>query len=61
MQRHTFDLYLETSLHISVGISTHHQEHIQMYIQHLLLVKPVLLPVAVVEEMENWRVPTLPQ
>ena len=27
MQLYTFYLYLETALHVSGGISTHHQEH----------------------------------
>jgi hypothetical protein len=31
MQRYTFYLYLETTLHISGGTSTHHQERIQLY------------------------------
>jgi hypothetical protein len=30
MQRYTVYLYLETALHVSGGISTHHQEHIQL-------------------------------
>jgi hypothetical protein len=28
--------YLETALHVS-GSTTHHQEHIQLYLQHLVL------------------------
>jgi len=41
MQRYTVYLFLETALHISGGISAHHQEHIQLlYLQHLELVKP---------------------
>ena len=47
MQRYTVYLYLETSLHVSGGISTHHQEHTQLYPQHLVLVKPVLLPATI--------------
>jgi len=46
-------LSLETALHVSGGISTHHQERIQLYLQHLALVKPLLLPAAIVEEMER--------
>jgi hypothetical protein len=38
MQRHTLYLYLETALHVSGAASTHHQEHIQLYLQHLVLV-----------------------
>ena len=32
--------YLETALHVSVGTTTHHQERIQLYLQHLVLVTP---------------------
>jgi hypothetical protein len=44
-------LYLETALHISGGTSTHHQERIQLYLQHLVFVTPLLLPAAIVEEL----------
>ena len=44
--------YLETALHISGGTSTHHQERIQLYLQHLVFVTPLLLSAAVVEELE---------
>jgi hypothetical protein len=52
MQRYTVYLYLETTLHVSGGISTNHQERIQLYLQHLVFVKPLLLPAAIVEELE---------
>ena len=52
MQRYTAYLYLETALHVSGGISTHHQENTQLHLQHLVLVKPLLLLVAIVEELE---------
>jgi len=52
MQLYTVYLYLETALHISGSTSTHHQERIQLYLQHLVLVTPLLLPVAIVEELE---------
>ena len=39
MQRYTVYLYLETALRVSGGISTHHQELTQLYLQHLALVK----------------------
>ena len=52
MQRYTVYLRLETALHVTGGISTHHQEHIQLYLQYLVLVKPLLLPAAFVEELE---------
>jgi hypothetical protein len=63
MQRYTVYLYLETALHVSGGISTHHQEHIQLYLQHLVYVTPLLLSDAIVEELEpvwvccGWRMP----
>jgi hypothetical protein len=47
IQRYTFYLYLET-----VGTSTHHQERIQLYLQHLVFVTPLLLSAAIVEELE---------
>jgi hypothetical protein len=52
MQRYTDYLYLETALDVSDGISTHHQERIQLYLQHLVFVTPLLLYVAIVEELE---------
>ena len=46
-------IYLwKTSVLVSGGISTHHQEHTQLYLQHLALVSPLLLPAAIVEKME---------
>ena len=45
-------LQLETALHVSGGTSTHHQEHIQLYLQHLVFVMPLLLSAAIVEELE---------
>ena len=47
-----FIYFWKTALHISGGISTHHQEHTQLYLQYLLLVKPLLLPSAIVEELK---------
>jgi hypothetical protein len=44
--------YLETALHVSVGIITHHQEYNELYLQHLVFVTPLLLSVAIVEELE---------
>jgi hypothetical protein len=44
--------YLETALHVSGGTSTHHQERIQLYLQHLVFVTQLLLPAAIVEELE---------
>jgi hypothetical protein len=45
-------LYLETALHISGGTSTHYQERMHLYLQHLLFVTPLLLPAAIVEGLE---------
>ena len=44
--------YLETTLHVSGDNTTHHQERKQLYLQHLVFVTPVLLPAAIVEELE---------
>jgi hypothetical protein len=52
MQRYTVYLYLETALHVSGGTSTHHQVRIQLYLQHLVFVTPLLLSAAIVEELE---------
>jgi hypothetical protein len=52
MQSYTVYLYMETALHISGGTSTHHQERIQRYLQHLVVVTPLLLSAAIVEELE---------
>jgi hypothetical protein len=71
MQRHTVYLYLETVLHVSGGTSTHHQERIQLCLQNLVFVTPLLLSAPIVEELEPvWAyathstlkpVPTLPR
>jgi len=53
MQRYTVYLYLETALHVSGGTSTHHQKHIQLYLQHLVFVTPLLLSAAIVEEQSS--------
>jgi hypothetical protein len=66
MQRHTVYLYLKTALHVSGGTSTHHQESIPLYLQHLVFVTPLLLSAAIVEELEpvsvccGWRTPQFP-
>jgi hypothetical protein len=52
MQRYTVYLYLETALHVSGGTCNHHQERIQLYLQHLVFVTPLLLSDAIVEELE---------
>jgi hypothetical protein len=52
MQRYTVYLYLETVLHVSGSTCIHHQERIQLYLQHLVFVTPLLLSAAIVEELE---------
>jgi hypothetical protein len=44
--------YLETALHVSGGTTTHHQERIQLYLQHLVFVTLLLLSTVIVEELE---------
>jgi hypothetical protein len=51
-QRYTFYLHLETALYVSGGTFTHHQEHIQPHLQHLIFFTPLLLSAAIVEELE---------
>ena len=41
-----FIYFWKTAVHVSGGISTHHREHTQLYLQYLVLVKPLLLPAA---------------
>jgi len=52
MQRYTVYLYLEIALHVLRGTSTHYQERIRLYLQQLVFVTPLLLPAAIVEELE---------
>jgi hypothetical protein len=44
--------YLETALHVSGGTATKHQERIQLYLQHLVFVTPLLLSAAIVEKLK---------
>jgi hypothetical protein len=53
MHCHTVYLYLKVALHVLGGISTHHQEDIQLHLQHLVFVTPLLLSAAIVEELEQ--------
>jgi hypothetical protein len=52
LQHYTFYLYQETVLHVLCGTSTHHQKRIQLYLQYLVFVTPLLLSAAIVEELE---------
>jgi hypothetical protein len=45
-------IYLETALHVSGGTITHHQEHKQLYLQHLVFVTPLLPSATIMEEIE---------
>ena len=53
MQRYTVYLYLETALHVSGVKSTLHQERKQLYLQHLVIVRPVLLPATIAADSSN--------
>ena len=44
--------YLATALHVSGGTATYHQERKQLYLQRMVFVTPLLLPAAIVEEVE---------
>jgi hypothetical protein len=52
MQRYTVYLYLGIALRVSGGTSTHHQERIQLYLQYLVFLTPLLLSATIVEELE---------
>ena len=43
--------YVETALHVSGGTITHHQERKQLYLQHLVFVRPLLLPAALAVQL----------
>jgi hypothetical protein len=45
-------IYLETAIYVLGGTSSHHQERKQLYLQHLVFVTPLLLPAAILEELE---------
>jgi hypothetical protein len=45
--------YLEIALHVSAGTTTHHQEHKQLYLQHLVFVTQLMLPVAIAAGSSN--------
>ena len=58
MQLYTVYLYLETALHVSSGTCTHHQERIQLYLQHLVFDTPLLLPAALRQvAVTVWQIP----
>ena len=47
-----FIYFCKTALHVSGGICTHHQEHKLLYLQYLVIVKPLLILAAIVDELE---------
>jgi hypothetical protein len=53
MQRYTVHLYLEIALHVSGGTFTYHQERIQLYLQHVVFVTPLLLSAAI--SWKSWN------
>ena len=53
MQLYTVYLYLKTALRVSGGTSTYHQERIQLYLQHLVFVTPLLLPAVIAAGSSN--------
>jgi hypothetical protein len=71
MQRYTVYLYPETALHVLGGTSTHHQERMQLHLQHLVFVTLLLLSATATGLSVLWvayathstlkPVPTLPR
>jgi hypothetical protein len=60
MQLYIIYLYVETTLHVSGGTATHYQERIQLYLQHLVLVKTVWVITDTVDTVvcapdDGWR------
>jgi hypothetical protein len=45
--------YPEIAVNFSVGITTHHQERKQLYLQHLVFVRPLMLPAAIAAGSSN--------
>jgi hypothetical protein len=50
MQRYTVYFIWKLLYMFWGGTFTHHQECIQLYLQHLVFVTPLLLPAAIMEE-----------
>jgi hypothetical protein len=50
--------YLETALHVSVDTITHHQEHKQLYQQHVVFVTPLLLSATIVDGIRLSLIPS---
>jgi len=45
--------YLQTVLHVLGSTTTHHQERKQLYLQHLVFVRQLLLPAAIAAGSSN--------
>jgi hypothetical protein len=45
--------YMHTALHVSGGITTHHQKRKQLYLQLLVFVTPLLLPATIAADSSN--------
>ena len=52
MQRYTIYFIWKLLYMFRVVRPTHHEECKQLYLQHLVFVTPLLLPAAIVEELE---------
>jgi hypothetical protein len=52
MKLYTVYLYLETALHVWGGTTTHCEEHIQLYLQHLV---PDAVDTVVCAPDDGWR------
>jgi hypothetical protein len=59
MQRYTVYLYLKAAVHVSGGTSIRHQERIQLYVQHLVFVTPLLLSAAIAADSKYWNIVTM--
>jgi len=53
MQRYTVYFIWKTALHVSDGTSTHNQKRKQLYLQHLVFVRQLLLPAAIAAGSSN--------
>jgi len=63
MQRYILYLYLKTALYALGGTSIHHQERIQLYLQHLAFVTPLQLSATIAYATHSTLKPvaTLPR
>jgi len=49
--------YLETAVHVSGGTITHHQERVQLYLQHLVFVTQLRLSLSWQVAVTVWQIP----